>query len=66
MRGKLGATERFYNRRDFTSSVAGAGAFQQASMWGSILPAVWSFMLALRSRGLGSAGYCAPSTGDPR
>jgi nitroreductase len=23
--------------------------------WGSILPAVWSFMLALRSRGLGSA-----------
>ena len=32
-----------------------AGVFQQASMWGSILPAVWSFMLALRSRGLGSA-----------
>ena len=29
--------------------------FQQASLWGSILPAVWSFMLALRSRGLGSA-----------
>jgi nitroreductase len=29
--------------------------FQQASKWGSILPAVWSFMLALRSRGLGSA-----------
>jgi nitroreductase len=29
--------------------------FQQASRWGSILPAVWSFMLALRSRGLGSA-----------
>jgi nitroreductase len=27
----------------------------QASTWGSILPAVWSFMLALRSRGLGSA-----------
>ncbi len=26
-----------------------------ASMYGSILPAVWSFMLALRSRGLGSA-----------
>lgn len=25
-----------------------------ASMYGSILPAVWSFMLALRSRGLGS------------
>jgi nitroreductase len=29
--------------------------FMQASRWGSILPAVWSFMLALRSRGLGSA-----------
>jgi nitroreductase len=26
-----------------------------ASMYGSIIPAVWSFMLALRSRGLGSA-----------
>ena len=25
-----------------------------ASFWGSILPAVWSFQLALRSRGLGS------------
>ena len=29
--------------------------FAQASMYGSILPAVWSLMLALRSRGLGSA-----------
>ena len=29
--------------------------FVQAARWGSILPAVWSFMLALRSRGLGSA-----------
>ena len=29
--------------------------FQQASTWGSILPAVWNFMLALRSRGMGSA-----------
>jgi len=26
-----------------------------ASAWGSILPAVWSFMLAARQRGLGSA-----------
>ncbi len=26
-----------------------------AGWWGSILPAVWSFMLALRERGLGSA-----------
>lgn len=32
-----------------------ASIFLQASLWGSILPAVWSFMLALRSRGLGSA-----------
>ena len=32
-----------------------AGSFTQASYWGSILPAVWSFMLALRERGLGSA-----------
>jgi len=33
----------------------GTPAFQQASSWGSLLPAVWSFMLALRERGLGSA-----------
>jgi nitroreductase len=26
----------------------------QAGLWGSILPAVWSFMLAARSRGLGT------------
>ena len=32
-----------------------ASTFQTASRWGSILPAVWSFHLALRSRGLGSA-----------
>ena len=32
-----------------------APVFQGASAWGSILPAVWSFMLALRERGLGSA-----------
>ena len=35
--------------------VEGADAFGQASMWGSIIPAVWSFMLAARERGLGSA-----------
>jgi nitroreductase len=34
---------------------AGATSEQQASFWGGILPAVWSFQLALRSRGLGSA-----------
>ena len=33
----------------------GAPAAKSASYWGSLLPAVWSFMLALRSRGLGSA-----------
>ena len=32
----------------------GASMFTQATMWGSVLPAVWSFMLALRSRALGS------------
>jgi nitroreductase len=30
-------------------------AFRGASAWGSLLPAVWSFMLALRERGMGSA-----------
>jgi nitroreductase len=32
----------------------GKGAFAQASRWGSIMPAAWSFMLAARSRGLGT------------
>ena len=31
------------------------GVLAQASVYGSILPAVWSFMLAARARGLGSA-----------
>jgi nitroreductase len=31
------------------------GAGTQAGFWGSILPAAWSLMLALRSRGLGTA-----------
>lgn len=30
-------------------------AGNQASVWGSLLPAAWSFALALRARGLGSA-----------
>ncbi len=34
--------------------VEGLDAFAQASHWGSILPAVWNFMLALRVHGLGS------------
>src|SRR5262249_17750947 len=29
--------------------------FAQTSMYGSILPAAWSFMLALRARGVGAA-----------
>ena len=29
--------------------------FSGAGAWGSLLPAVWSFMLALRGRGMGSA-----------
>ena len=32
-----------------------SGSFYIASLYGSILPAVWSIMLALRARGLGSA-----------
>jgi nitroreductase len=32
-----------------------ADAGMQASFWGSLLPAVWSFMLALRERGIGTA-----------
>jgi nitroreductase len=33
----------------------GSPSIAQASTWGSILPAVWSFMLAARARGLGTA-----------
>jgi nitroreductase len=32
----------------------GKSVFAQASRWGSIMPAAWSFMLAARSRGLGT------------
>jgi nitroreductase len=32
-----------------------APAWHQAGRWGSIMPAAWSFMLAARSRGLGTA-----------
>jgi nitroreductase len=35
--------------------VGGAPPLIQAVTWGSILPATWSFMLAARSRGLGTA-----------
>ena len=33
----------------------GTDVFRGASAWGSLLPAVWSFMMALRERGMGSA-----------
>jgi nitroreductase len=36
-------------------SVEGGQLVDNAGLFGSILPAVWSFQLALRSRGLGSA-----------
>ena len=32
----------------------GASVLVQAGIWGSLLPAVWSFMLAARARGLGT------------
>jgi nitroreductase len=35
--------------------IEGASPLVQAVTWGSILPAMWSFMLAARSRGLGTA-----------
>ncbi len=38
-----------------TGRLEGADTFGQASSWGSILPAVWSFLLALRERGIGSS-----------
>jgi nitroreductase len=37
---------------------------QSAGFWGSLLPAAWSFMLALRSRGLGSAWTTLHLLGD--
>ena len=38
-----------------TGRVEQAGVMAQAGLYGSILPATWSLMLALRARGLGSA-----------
>jgi nitroreductase len=32
-----------------------ASIFDQASRWASVIPGVWSFMLALRTKGMGSA-----------
>ncbi len=39
----------------YNGRVEDAGQMAQAAHYGSILPAVWSFMMALRARGLGSA-----------
>ena len=39
----------------FEGRVETNGTFWQASMYGCILPATWSLMLALRARGLGSS-----------
>ena len=47
-----------WGRLDGASVVQGAGA------WGSILPAVWSFMLALRERAMGSAWTTIHLIGD--
>ena len=38
-----------------TGKLDRAPTMQAASAWGSLLPAVWSFMLAARERGLGTA-----------
>lgn len=38
----------------YEGRVEDQGVLAQASLYGSILPAAWSFMLALRSRGLGA------------
>ena len=48
--------------------VDGADSAASASFWGSLLPAVWSFMLALRERGLGSAWTTLhmPNGGDAK
>jgi nitroreductase len=39
----------------YEGRVEQSNAANQASLYGSILPAAWSFMLALRSRGIGAA-----------
>lgn len=40
------------------------GQYGGAGFWGSLLPAVWSYMLALRGRGLGSAWTTLHMLGD--
>lgn len=43
----------------------GRTVVEQSPMWGSILQAVWSFLLALRERGLGSAWTTVSSRREP-
>jgi nitroreductase len=38
----------------FKGRAEGLSNVEQAGIWGSILPATWSFMLAARARGLGT------------
>ncbi len=38
----------------FAGRTENASVFMQASLWGSVVQAAWSFMLGLRPRGLGS------------
>ena len=47
-----------------TGRLDNASVFQGASAWGSLLPAVWSFMLAARERGIGSAWTTIHLIGD--
>lgn len=44
--------------------VGDGGSASGAGLWGSILPAVWSMMLALRERGIGSAWTTLHLVGD--
>lgn len=43
---------------------AEGGTAMSAGLWGSLLPAVWSMMLALRERGMGSAWTTLHLVGD--
>ena len=42
----------------FTGRVENQPAGMQSALWGTIVPAAWSFMLAARARGLGTAWTC--------
>ncbi len=42
----------------FAGRVETEGTVMQSAAWGTICPAAWSFMLALRARGLGASWTC--------